>query len=196
MMDVSRETSDRLRALCALVVQENARQNLIARSTVDDVWDRHIVDSLQLLPHAVEGRWLDIGSGAGFPGLVVAAAEPDREVVLVEPRARRAAFLTETARRLDLDRVVVHAAKVEAVAPVGAAVVSARAVASLDLLFAIGLDHATPECRWLLPKGRRAAEELANARRTWQGHFTLIPSITDPEASIVMAQDVTRRHGR
>lgn len=193
MIDVPRETADRLRLLSDLVIAENIKQNLIARSTVKELWERHIVDSLQLLPHAIPGRWLDIGSGAGFPGLVVAIAEPEREVVLIEPRPLRAAFLADAVANLGLTRVAIVTARAEATPPQRAAVISARAVASLEALLTMGERHAAPDCRWLLPKGRRAAEELAAARMTWQGRFTLIHSITDPEASIVMAEDAARK---
>lgn len=173
-----------------LLRAEAARQNLIARSTLNDVWHRHILDSLQLLPLApVAGLWLDVGSGAGLPGLVVAIARR-APTILLEPRARRAAFLQQTCDTLGLDHVRVVAVRAEALAPAGVSIISARAVAPLPALFAMARRHAAPDCVWLLPKGRSAAEELATARRTWQGDFTLIPSETDPEASIVMARDV------
>ena len=126
---------DRLARLAAIVVAESDRQNLIARSTLDQIWSRHIVDSLQLLGHAHPGRWLDIGSGAGFPGLAVAAAEPHRPMILVEPRRLRADYLRQAALSLGLSNVEVIAAKVESVRE-KAQVISARAVARIAALFA------------------------------------------------------------
>jgi 16S rRNA (guanine527-N7)-methyltransferase len=187
---VSRETSERLAKFVELLIEENARQNLVARSTLDDIEIRHIDDSLQLLRHAPAGRWLDIGTGAGLPGMVVAIARPHEQTILVEPRSLRAEFLRRVVDSLALPNVYVIAAKVETVGPLAANVISARAVASLDRLFSIGLPHAARDCVWLLSKGRNAAAELAAVRRTWQGRFDLIPSETDPEAAIVMAREV------
>jgi 16S rRNA (guanine527-N7)-methyltransferase len=193
-LDVPRGTTDRLERLVTLVQSEQVTQNLVARSTLAHLWSRHVVDSLQLLALAPDGPWLDIGSGAGFPGLVVAAASM-RTVTLAEPRTKRARFLVETALALGMgDRVAVHAGRVEmlpATSPF--AVVSARAVAGLSDLFAMAGRHVDRETTWLLPKGRSAAEELAAARRTWQGEMRLVPSLTDPQASIVVARDLSRR---
>jgi 16S rRNA (guanine527-N7)-methyltransferase len=193
---VSRETADRLVTFVRLLLDENGRQNLIARSTESEIWDRHIQDSLQLLRHAPPGRWLDIGSGAGLPGMVAAIARPDQEIILVEPRARRAEFLSETAQALGLHNVRVVAAKVQTVEPLTAAIITARAVAALGRLFSIGGRHAGPGCVWLLQKGRNAVAELAEARQSWQGRFDLVPSETDPQAAIVMARDVAPLHRR
>lgn len=187
---VPRETVERLDQFVAILVQENEHQNLISRSTVANLWDRHIIDSLQLLLHAPSGPWVDIGSGAGLPGLVVAIVRSD-PMTLVEPRSKRAAFLRETAARLQLDHVTVMQSRIETAAPSLATVITARAVAGLSTLFEAGLRHAAPGCVWLLHKGRGAEQELAAARKTWQGDFRLVPSLTDPESSIVMARDVS-----
>lgn len=178
----------------ALVIAESARQNLIAASTVDDIWARHLVDSAQLIPlaEASPGRWLDIGSGAGFPGLVVAALT-DRLVHLVEPRRKRAAFLESAAAELGLsDRVVIHASRIEAVCEM-AHVISARAFAALPALFEAAHACSNVETLWLLPKGRSAHEEVANAKRAWHGVFHVEQSITNPESQIVVARGVSRR---
>jgi 16S rRNA (guanine527-N7)-methyltransferase len=186
---------ERMEALAALVIAEAQRQNLIAPSTLDTIWARHIVDSAQLLSFAVEaaGQWLDIGTGAGFPGLVVAALT-DRLVHLVEPRRRRAEFLQSAVDSLGIDdRVTVVASKVEAVSGAPSAVISARAVASLPDLFASGAHCGTVETLWILPKGRSAREEVATVRRTWHGVFHVEQSITDPDSLIVLAKGVSRR---
>lgn len=182
----------RLERLAAIVVEESDRQNLIARSTLDAVWARHIVDSLQLAALGPEGRWIDVGTGAGFPGLAIAAAEPDRTMILVEPRRLRADYLRGAAAQLGLTNVSVVAAKVEAVRD-KAKVISARAVSRIAALFASAAQCANNETVWLLPKGRNADEEVAEARRTWHGVFHVEQSITSPESAIVIARGVRRR---
>jgi 16S rRNA (guanine527-N7)-methyltransferase len=194
---VSRETSERLELLKALVLEENQRQNLISASTVLSIEDRHVTDSLQLLAFIPSGPLLDIGSGGGFPGLVLACAG-EGLVHLVEPRAKRAEFLRSAAQALGIaDRVEVHVAKVERIAldqPVAS--ITARAVASLAKLFEMASHLADKNTQWVLPKGQSASSELEEARRTWQGKFRLVPSITDDQAAIVVAEGVRRRSSR
>lgn len=196
IIDVPRETAQRLARLRELVLAESEQQNLIAISTVPTFEERHLDDSLQLLAHLKPGVALDIGSGGGFPGLVLACCRPDA-IHLVEPRAKRADFLLRAASALALgSRVEVHACKVEQVRIPPVATITARAVASLDKLFAMAAHLADENTRWVLPKGRKAASELEEARRTWQGSFRLIPSMTDPDAAIVIAEGVRRRPAR
>lgn len=184
---------ERLDHLAAIVTVESDQQNLIARSTLETIWTRHIVDSLQLAPLApVTGDWLDIGTGAGFPGLALAAVQPDRRFVLVEPRRLRADFLRETAAALALPHVDVVTGKVEKVDD-KAAVISARAVAQVAPLIASAIQCASNETLWLLPKGRSAREEVARAKQRWHGMFHVEQSITDPESSIVVARGVRAR---
>ncbi len=179
-----------------LVVQENARQNLIAPSTLNSIWARHIVDSAQLLTHVDpvdDGLWIDIGSGAGFPGLVIAAlrAQP---IYLVEPRRKRAHFLRDAAERLGVAaHVTVIADRIQAVTNVAAAVVSARAVAPISDLFAWSAGCSSKSTRWILPKGQSAREDVASARETWHGVFHVEHSITDAQSLIVLASRVARR---
>jgi 16S rRNA (guanine527-N7)-methyltransferase len=194
---VSRETLARLDAYVALLLAENERQNLIGRSTVEEVWTRHIADSAQLIRFAprTDSRWLDIGSGAGLPGVVIAILDPG-PMTLVEPRRLRADFLVRAVAELGLaERVTVHAAKAETIEGRFDAI-TARAVASLDRLLAISQHLSTDKTIWLLPKGKSARFELDEARRTWQGHFRLEASRTDPDAQIVVATGVHRRRGR
>ncbi len=131
---VSRETQATLRLYADIVIDEGQRQNLIARSTVDDIWQRHVIDSLQLLKLAPngEGTWLDIGSGAGFPGMVVAIARPANQVIMIEPRARRVDFLIATAARLGVTNVDVIKGKVGQTPSPPPVIITARAVASLS----------------------------------------------------------------
>jgi 16S rRNA (guanine527-N7)-methyltransferase len=192
MTSVPRETRERLDQLANLVIEENQRQNLVSVSTLDAFETRHIEDSLQLAPLLPRGVLIDIGSGAGFPGLALSCVRDD-PVHLVEPRARRAEFLSRAADDLGLPHVTVHASKIERVQGVTADAITARAVANLSALFAMAAHCATPNTRWVLPKGRSAQSELDAARETWQGRFELVPSRTDPDAAIVLAHGVRRR---
>ena len=194
--DVPRETCAQLERYVALLLEENARQNLISKSTVDEIWERHIADSAQLVRFAPrpDSSWLDIGSGAGLPGVVIAILT-EGPVTLVEPRRLRAEFLERCAQVLGLSgRVTVQAAKVERIAGTFD-VITARAVASLDALLRISRHLSTDKTLWLFPKGKSAQSELDEARRSWQGSFRLEPSVTSEEAAILVASGV-RRKGR
>jgi 16S rRNA (guanine527-N7)-methyltransferase len=194
-MTVSRETGEKLQRYVDLLLAENERQNLISKASVENIWSRHIEDSLQLLEHGgADGRWLDIGSGPGLPGIVLAIAGV-RHITLVEPRKLRTEFLERCRDALDLPNVTIVTDKVEQVRG-QYDVITARAVASLDRLFALGAPRLAQGGRWVLPKGRSAEKELAEARATWQGEFRLVSSRTDPEARILVAQRVRRRAGR
>ncbi|UUR07301.1 16S rRNA (guanine(527)-N(7))-methyltransferase RsmG [Sphingomonas glaciei] len=178
-----------------LLLAENERQNLISKGSADAVWKRHIDDSLQLLDLAPAGaNWLDIGSGPGLPGIVLAIAGA-RNVTLVEPRRLRTDFLERCRDALGLDNVTVITGKVEQING-NYEVITARAVASLDRLFAMAAPLLLPGGRWVLPKGRSAEKELEEARVTWHGEFRLVPSRTDPDARILLAQGVRRRARR
>lgn len=192
---VSRETL--LARYAELLRAEAANQNLIAASTLDTLWARHLVDSAQLVPLAAEaprGAWVDVGSGAGLPGIVVGILL-DRPVMLVEPRARRVAFLRDVATQLGLaHRVTVQPTKVESYKPTNrAAVVSARAVAELSQLISSTAHCTGSSTIWLLPKGRNAQSEVATAQAAWQGVFHVEPSITQPDSGIVVARGVRPR---
>ncbi len=197
-LGVSRETLDRLAAYRALVLAETAHQNLIARSTFDVFWARHIVDSAQLLLHcdaAPAGDWLDLGAGAGLPGIVLALLS-DRPVHLVEERKGRIGFLTRVVAALDLRHATVHGCKVEALRLPPAAIITARAFAPLPRLLALAHRFSTPETLWLLPKGRSARDEVEKVRGTWQGVFHVKHSITDAEAAILVARGVKKGAGQ
>lgn len=192
---VSRET--RLDRYAALLRAEAENQNLIARSTLKEMWGRHFLDSAQLLPLAAdagEGVWLDVGSGAGLPGMI-AAILTERPIVLAEPRARRVAFLRAVANELDLSaRVVVHPGKIESYRASGpVAVVSARAVSELSQLIASAIHCTDLSTIWVLPKGRNAQSEVVVAKRAWQGMFHVEPSLTQLDSGIVVARGVRRK---
>lgn len=194
-LGVPRETLERIERFIAFLFAEGEKQNLISASTRDQVWVRHIVDSAQLLPLAAEARegpWIDLGSGAGFPGLIIAVLS-DRPVVLIESRRKRVEFLRQSAAVLGVsDRVRVEGRRVESVPPLAAAVISARAFAPLDRLFALAEGFSRSGTLWLLPKGRNAQSELEAARKSWQGVFHVKPSVTDAESAIIVAQGVKR----
>lgn len=195
--DVSRETYDNLARLSALLREENKVQNLIAASTMDRIWSRHIVDSAQLLALAPrQGTWLDLGSGAGFPGLIVALVG-SRPVTLVESRAKRIAFLQRAATGLEIENhVEIFGGRLEALDHAPFDVISARAFAPLDRLFGLAHRLSRPGTIWLLPKGRGAAQELAAAKGSWQGEFRIVASITDPDSAIIVASNVCPRKRR
>jgi len=187
---VPRETQHRLDELVHLVVSENNRQNLISQSTVDTIWTRHILDSVQLVDHAPEaGSWLDLGSGAGFPGLVIAILRA-HPTLLVESRRLRSNFLKTLVAKLGLSHVTVIGDKIENFPTQSVDVISARAFAPLTKIFVVAERFAHAKTVWVLPKGRGAQEELAVARESWQGVFHVKPSITESDAAIIVAQHV------
>jgi 16S rRNA (guanine527-N7)-methyltransferase len=189
--DVPRETMARFDAFADLLRTENERQNLVSRGTLDRLWLRHIADSAQLLRFAPAGAsWVDLGTGAGFPGLIVAALH-DGPVTLVEERRLRVEFLRRAADVLNLG-VVILQAKAERVATPPFDVISARAFAPLEKLLSLGTGFSTQKSLWLLPKGRNASAELAALDPSWQGEYRLEPSVTDAEAQIIVASGVHR----
>lgn len=191
MIDVPRETSDQLRRYAALLIDENQRQNLVAKSTLDDLWRRHIDDAAQLVAYDAPGAtWLDIGSGAGLPGIVVAILTGN-PMILVEPRRLRADFLQRVVDDLSLDATVIQT-RADTLQRPPVDVITARAVASIDRLFAMAIHLSHNGTRWVLPKGRTAKSELDEAKKTWQGDFRLEPSRTDPDAQILIASRVRR----
>jgi len=190
--DVSRETLDRLSAYEVLLRDEAERQNLISRSTLNNLWGRHILDSAQLLRCAPsEARWCDIGSGAGLPGIVIACLAVGSLVTLIEPRRLRAEFLHRVVAQLSLNAEVI-ATKVERAAG-KFDVITARAVARLPVLLEISSHLSTRNTIWALPKGRNALGELAEAEKSWQGVFHVEPSVTDPDSRIIVATGVAKR---
>lgn len=198
VLHVSRETMDRLDRYRELVIAGAEEQNLIARSTFDVFWTRHIVDSAQLMPlseDAPSGAWLDLGSGAGMPAIVVALLT-ERPVHMVEERKGRVNFLNRVVDELGLTHAKVFGCKVQALNHEPAAVISARAFAPLPKLFELAHKFSTQKSLWLLPKGRSAQDELANARQNWQGVFHVKQSLTDPDAAILVATGVRKASRR
>jgi 16S rRNA (guanine527-N7)-methyltransferase len=184
----------RLETFAALVLDENQRQNLIAKATEPHLWQRHIADSAQLLANVsretlgpnAQGPWLDLGSGPGFPGLVIAALCPNMPVVLVESRARRVEFLQRAIVALDLRKCRVEGQRLERVAPFPARAISARAFAPLDKLLNLSAPFSTRQTAYVLPKGRSAAQELESLKPSIRAMFHVKHSLTDPEAGIIV----------
>ena len=195
---VSRETWERLDAFETFLRRENETQNLVSRGTLEQIRLRHVADSAQLLRHAPAkpSTWLDLGSGAGFPGLI-AAALSRHHVTLVESRRLRIDFLSRAAELLGIsDRTTVVGSPLERVPDGKFAIISARAFAPLDRLLPLAHRFSTENTLWILPKGRSAQSELEQVRDAWQGEFRLEPSLTDPEARIIVATGVQPRPGR
>ncbi|MGI8706109.1 MAG: 16S rRNA (guanine(527)-N(7))-methyltransferase RsmG [Sphingomicrobium sp.] len=195
--DVSRETYQQLQRYAEILGSEAKRHNLIAVSTLGSLWDRHILDSAQLvrLEPGPGASWVDIGSGAGLPGIVIATLVTG-PMLLVEPRRLRAEFLERAIAKLGLgQRVSVAARNVQKVSG-KFDVITARAVAALDRLLAISTHLSTRKTLWVLPKGRGAQSELAEARRSWQCEAETVPSRTDPDSEILLLREVKARGGR
>ena len=198
--DVSRETWERLESYVASLLQEMQHQNLIAASTRDHIWTRHIVDSAQLLLHAPpvdeRGLWLDLGSGAGLPGIIIAILSGWR-VGLVESRKGRIGFLRTMIEKLSLPNAKVHGCRLESLEiAVPVSVISARAFAPLDRLFEKAVRFSGAQTIWLLPKGKNCQNELQQVRPTWQGVFHVEQSVTDPESAILVGRSVRKRGKR
>lgn len=208
--DVSRETLEKLETYAALLTKWQKAINLVAKSTLDDVWHRHMADSAQIVrlapgtpANAPPSSWLDLGSGAGFPGLVAAIMRAENQpedavaaVTLIESDTRKCAFLREVARHVHIPVDIIEQrieadttrAKIQ-----GVKVVSARALAPLDKLFGYAHPYAAAEATYLFPKGRKAAEEIEAAQSDWRFEYDLVPSITDAEGTIVVARNVSPR---
>lgn len=191
--DVSRETMGRLSDFVNFLTTENEQQNLVSRGTLEAVWERHILDSAQLLRFAPASdvSWLDLGTGAGFPGLIVGLFHQG-PVVMLEERKKRAEFLSQSAEILGIEgKVEIHCIKAERRVSAPFEVISARAFAPLERLFELSHSFSTAKTRWVLPKGRNAASELEAAKSSWQGDFRLEESITDADARIIVAEGVS-----
>jgi 16S rRNA (guanine527-N7)-methyltransferase len=198
---VSRETEARLQILADLLRRWQARTNLVAPASLDHLWTRHIADSAQIVALAPEAlRWVDLGAGAGFPGLVIAAQIadlPGSVVHLVESDQKKCAFLREAARQMAVP-VRIHADRIEKALPalVGEVdAVTARALAPLEKLLALAAPLLTTGARGFFLKGRDVERELAEASRSWVFEAQLVPSRTDPEARIVIVDRLARRGG-
>ncbi len=189
----------RLDRFVELLLQWQKRMNLIAPSTLPEIWTRHIADSLQLVMLAPDARaWVDLGSGAGFPGLVVAcvlAEEPAARVHLVESNAKKAAFLREAGRVLDIPATI-HGARIEDFVKsfnARADVVTARALATLGKLLELAAPLLKTGAKGLFPKGQDVEGELTEAAKYWSIDSRLVSSKTSPQGKIIIVERATRR---
>lgn len=198
--DVSRETTQALDAYVAQLHRWQTVKNLVGPSTLAEVWSRHVADALQLLTLAPDARsWIDLGSGAGIPGLILAIAGKERgiRVTLVESNARKCAFLTEAAR-LTGAPAMIRNARIEAVIgdALGTDIVCARALAALDQLLAWSAPLLNSGTIGLFPKGRDVQAELTQAATRWTVTYDLVPSRTDADARIVRVTALTESSPR
>ncbi len=195
---VSRETFERLEDFVGMVTRESRNQNLISAASLEHIWARHVVDSAQLLPlksarNSDENLpWLDLGTGAGFPGIIIAILSP-QPMILVESRRKRFAFLADAAEMLALPHVTVHGGALESLGDCGVGAISARAFAPLPKLLDLAHRFSRKKTVWLLPKGRSVQQELASIETSWQGLFHVEQSLTDAGSDILIAQQVQRR---
>ncbi len=194
-MNVSRETHEKLMQFCRLVDRWNPTINLVAKSTIPHLWHRHVLDSAQLFEFLPENatHWLDLGSGAGFPGLVVAilASEGATElrVTLVESDRRKAVFLSEVIRNLSLTTRVI-CQRIEGLPRQNADVLSARALAPLPVLCGFADAHLNGAGTAVFPKGSNSAAEIVSAQEKWKFSLSQRVSRTDPDASVLVLKDI------
>ena len=187
-IDVSRETEARLEALVHTLVRWQKAINLVSRSTLNEVWTRHVLDSAQLAPLIPSSAksLTDLGSGGGFPGLVLAALRPDLEITLVDSDARKVAYLAEAARQMALPQAPkTRLGRIEAIPPVGADVVTARALAPLSQLLVWADRHRGERAICLFHKGKGWREELTAAHKDWEIEAEPFPSVTDRDAILL-----------
>ena len=189
-MNASREAD--LAAFAALIRKWNPAINLVAPSTLKDLETRHLEDSLQLanLQDEPAGLWLDIGSGGGLPGIVLAICRPDSKISLVDSDRRKVAFLQATIRQLDLKNCTATATRIEDLPPASADNLSARALAPMDRLMPYVARHLAENGTAWLMKGRNWQAELDAARESWNFDVIVHPSITDPASAILAIRDV------
>lgn len=185
-----RESLSKLDHLVDLLAEENTRQNLVSTPSLSSVWQRHLADSIQLLDFVPRetAPWLDLGTGAGFPGMVVAVARPDSRVVLVESRKRRIEWLRHLVNELRLENCHVEGHRLEDMPAFDAAVISARAFAPLGKLLSLAKRFSTTDTMWLLPKGRSAAQEVAELPPGQRSMFHVEQSATDADSGIVVGR--------
>ena len=189
------EAMERLDTLCAELVEENTRQNLISKPSEQNIWQRHIADSAQLLgyvPRETFGVWLDLGTGAGFPGIVIAAMRPQMPVVLVESRAKRVDWLGRISAKLGLSKCRIEGQRLELVEPFEARIISARAFAPLPKLLRLSAPFSTKATTYLLPKGRSAAQELQEMPKATRRMFHVEQSLTDEDAGIIVSANALK----
>lgn len=196
-LNVSRETLERLFAFCALVEKWNPAINLVSKSGIAEIWHRHVIDSAQLIRQIPSqgGKWGDLGSGGGFPGIILAilAKEiyPEAALILVESDRRKSVFLSEAARLLDIS-VTIKTQRIEDLEPLQVDVLTARALAPLSNLCDYAYRHLTPDGVAIFPKGAAAVREIEDAKKQWQFNCDTMQSYTDPAALVLAVRGIQR----
>lgn len=194
-LNVSRETLEDLRAFCRFVEKWNPAINLVSKTGLVGLWDRHVLDSAQIFPFVPpEAKlWCDLGSGGGFPGLVIAVMAkhelPNLEVVLVESDRRKSVFLSEVARLMKL-RVQVRVERIENLEPQNADILSARALAPLSTLCGFASRHMKSDGLAIFPKGVNATEEIREARQTWAFDLMRHTSRTEAGSAVLLLRGI------
>ncbi|NIZ60631.1 16S rRNA (guanine(527)-N(7))-methyltransferase RsmG [Sedimentitalea sp. CY04] len=194
-LDVSRETQDRLEVFEQVICKWNPKINLVSRSSLGDLWMRHIIDSIQVYRSVQPvNHWLDIGSGGGFPGVIVGILAADENsgmtTTLIESDQRKSAFLRTAARECGV-KIKVISDRIEKVEPHKADVLSARALADLNTLLGFADRHLDVDGVALFPKGVTWKKELEAARQHWRFDAEPITSLTEPDAVILKVKGVT-----
>ncbi|MGB3807315.1 MAG: 16S rRNA (guanine(527)-N(7))-methyltransferase RsmG [Erythrobacter sp.] len=185
---------ERIERFISLLIAENARQNLISVRTIPSIWQRHIADSAQLFAYVSretsldEQFWLDLGSGPGLPGIVLAILRPEIPIWLIESRKRRVEFLSQCVEELHLKNANVIGMRLQDVEPTEAQCITARAFAPLPRLLDLAAPFSTASTTFLLPKGRSAAQELARLPTHQREMFHVEQSLTDRDAGIIVGQ--------
>lgn len=193
--NVPRETLAKLDCYAALLTEWQVRMNLVGPSTLVQMWHRHFADSAQLLAIAGHNHtWLDVGAGAGFPGLIIATLDPGAQITLVESIAKKCRFLETIVTELELgDRVIIENRRIESLPPQRFDIITARALASVDRLLSWCRTFANSETLWLLPKGAKWAEEVADAQRHFRFTLEDKPSLTDSAARLLLIRQVSKK---
>ncbi len=184
------QAEKRLERLVALLFEENGRQNLVSASSLDHIWQRHIADSAQLLlhvPRETGALWLDLGTGAGFPGLICAILRPEARVQMVESRPRRSAWLKQLCTDLELSNACVIEMRLELLHTQLVSIIAARAFAPLERLLKLSARFSDANTYWLLPKGRSAAHEL-HELTGWHHTFHVEQSLTNQDAGLIIGR--------
>lgn len=193
---VSRETRDRLEVYVEMLGKWNTSINIVAKSTLNNVWQRHIIDSLQIADVVEEAsHWVDLGSGGGLPGLIIAAKKaensPNTHITMVESDQRKCAFIAAAADAMNLD-VTIQCRRIEESTSRTYDVVSARALASLPSLLDLALPYRHNKTICIFPKGAKADQEMNTALKTWNVNFDTVQSVTDPSSTIFRIQEYSR----
>jgi 16S rRNA (guanine527-N7)-methyltransferase len=198
-LPVSRETFDRLKTYHDLLLTWQAKINLVSRDTIDKSWHRHFLDSLQIAKYisGVDGPILDIGTGAGFPGMVL-AIYGIKNIILIESDAKKVSFLTEVARLTKTEVKIIHE-RAEKFHVKHSAIIMARAVSELCHLFETVFHNVSHETTCLFPKGKNYAMEIEVAKKEWHFNCDILPSVTDENAVLLRVSNLQRRkthHGK